>query len=298
MKLASVLSGGIEQAAVVYPEGAIPVSVLADYVGADWNAELFEIIGSGQLGAIARWFNSDQGMTAIKLQDKVIPFSEIKYLPLYRRPSKIIGVGLNYPEHILNLSEKQPEIYPGTFIKPYTTIIGYGDSIFIPSMSERTTVEAELGIIIGKEARNVDEENWTDIIAGFTCIIDVTAEDILSLNPRFLTLAKGFDSFFSFGPFMLTPDEVLPLGDQRISTAINGKVCAENIVSNMIFPPSRLVSLYSKVFSLLPGDIISTGTPGAAVIRHGDSAEAKIDGFSALRNYIVDEKSESYGSDA
>lgn len=298
MKLASVISGGVEKAAVIYPEGAIPVQELAASLGEEWGTDLFEIITGGQLDDIRAWFNADHGKTALKLQDKVIPFSEVKYLPLYRKPSKIIGVSLNYPEHIVNLSAKQPEIYPGTFIKPYTTIVGYGDTIVIPAMSERTTAETELGIIIGKEARDVAEEDWTDIVAGFTCIIDVTAEDILSLNPRFLTLAKGFDSFFSFGPFLLTPDEVMPLGDQRISTAINGKVCAENIVSNMIFPPARLVSLYSKVFSLLPGDIISTGTPGADVISHGDSAEAKIDGFSPLKNYIVDEKNESYGSNA
>ncbi len=296
MKLATVLSGGIEKAAVIYPEGAIPVCELADFIGADWNTGLFGIISNGQLEDIRSWFNTDHGKTAFKLQDKVIPFSEAKYLPLYRKPSKIIGVGLNYPEHIVNLSEKQPEIYPGTFIKPYTTIVGYGDTIIIPAMSERTTAEAELGIIIGKEARDVSEEEWTDIVAGFTCVIDVTAEDILSLNPRFLTLAKGFDSFFSFGPFLTTPDEVLPLGGQRISTIINGKVKAENIVSNMIFPPARLVSVYSKVFTLLPGDIISTGTPGAAVIKEGDTAEAKIDGFSTLKNYIIDEKKGIHGS--
>jgi len=290
MKIATVNYQGLEQAAVIFPEGAVPVSSLVKALKTDWPVSLSEIIRTGKLQDITGWFMSDQGKTAGNLQDYVIPFAEVRYAPLYRNPRKIIGVGLNYPEHIINLSERTPEIYPGTFIKPDTTVIGYGDSIMIPRISERTTAEAELGIVIGKKARNVPRAEWSTVVAGFTCIIDVTAEDILSLNPRFLTLAKGFDSFFSFGPFMLTPDEVLPLGSQRISTVINGKVRGENIISNMIFSPDKLISVFSSVYTLLPGDVISTGTPGAGTINHGDAVEAKIDGFSSLKNYVVDLK--------
>ncbi|TVR73723.1 MAG: FAA hydrolase family protein [Marinilabiliales bacterium] len=290
MKIASVHTGGKGQAAIIYPEGALTVSAITAHTGSSWKTNLLQIIKSGQLDDIVSWFIKDKGKTAARLHDKIIPFADIRYLPLYRKPSKIIGVGLNYPDHIVNLSEKQPEHFPGTFMKPDTSVIGYGDTISIPGMSDRTTAEAELGIIIGRKAKNVPRENWSDVVAGFTCIVDVTAEDILVLNPRFLTLAKGFDSFFSFGPFLVTPDEVLPLGSQRISTVLNGNVVAENIVSNMVFPPDQLVSVYSSVFTLMPGDIISTGTPGAAVINDGDAVEAKIDGFSALKNYVVDEK--------
>lgn len=290
MKIASVKYKDSEQAAIIYPEGAIPVASVVKYLDRSWPADLFEIIETGVLSEITSWYIDDQGKTVSKLQDQVIPFSEVLYAPLYRKPSKIIGVGLNYPEHIVALSEQKPELYPGSFIKPFTTVIGFGDSIMIPELSDRTTAEAELGIIIGKKARNVSRKDWSACIAGFTCIIDVTAEDILSLNPRFLTMSKGFDSFFSFGPFLLTPDEVLPLGDQRISTIINGAVKAENIVSNMIYPPEQLISVFSSVYSLLPGDIISTGTPGAGIINHGDVVETKIDGFSSLKNFVIDLK--------
>lgn len=290
MKIATVHYRETEEAAIICPDGAMPLNVLSAHLQVDWPTGLLEIIKSGRLEEINRWIISDKGKTISCLQDKVIPFSKVRYAPLYRKPSKIIGVGLNYPEHIVDLSERKPESYPGTFIKPYTTIIGFGDTIMIPELSQRTTAEAELGIVIGTEAKNVPRENWTSCVAGFTCIIDVTAEDILSLNPRFLTLAKGFDSFFSFGPFLMTPEEVLPLGDQLISTVINGEVRGENIVSNMIFPPDQLISVFSSVYTLLPGDVISTGTPRAGVIAHGDVVEAKIEGFSSLKNLVIDLK--------
>jgi 2-keto-4-pentenoate hydratase/2-oxohepta-3-ene-1,7-dioic acid hydratase in catechol pathway len=199
MKLASVNYRGKEEAVVIYPEGAVPVLVIGEYIGSTWPGSLLRIIKEGRLDEIKRWFEADQGKAVNDLQKEIIPFADVRYSPLYRRPPKIIGVGLNYPEHIVNLKEKEPETYPGTFIKPATSIIGYGDKIMIPGISKRTTAEAELGIVIGKKAKNVAKKDWLKVVAGFTSIIDVTAEDILSLNPRFLTLAKGFDSFSALG---------------------------------------------------------------------------------------------------
>lgn len=97
-------------------------------------------------------------------------------------------------------------------------------------------------------------------MAGFTTIVDMTAEDILRINPRYLTRAKSFDTFFSFGPQLVTPDEVSDVNELRVSTIINGDVYASNVVSNMTFPPDYLVSFHSRVMTLMPGDIILTGT--------------------------------------
>jgi 2-keto-4-pentenoate hydratase/2-oxohepta-3-ene-1,7-dioic acid hydratase in catechol pathway len=215
---------------------------------------------------------------------------EISFAPLYRLPRKIWGIGLNYRAHARDLSEKAPETEPASFLKPDTTIIGAGETILIPRQSERTTAEAELGIVIGKKCKDVDRQDWLSVVAGFTTILDMTAEDILRRNPRYLTRAKGFDTFFSFGPVLVTPDEVPDVLDLTVSTVLNGAVRASDRVANMTFPPDFLVSFHSAVMTLLPGDIISTGTPGAVVIQDGDRVECRIDGFEPLVNPVRDLK--------
>jgi 2-keto-4-pentenoate hydratase/2-oxohepta-3-ene-1,7-dioic acid hydratase in catechol pathway len=128
------------------------------------------------------------------------------------------------------------------------------------------------------------------VVAGFTTILDMTAEDILRKNPRYLTRCKSFDTFFSFGPVMVTPDEIADVLKLKVATVINGKVHAENVVSNMTFPPPYLVSFHSRVMPWLPGDILSTGTPQAVPLKDGDVVECRIDGFEPLRNPVRDLK--------
>src|SRR5690606_33846833 len=177
-----------------------------------------------------------------------------------------------------------------SFMKPDTTIIGPNDTINIPLQSERTTAEAELGIIIGKECKDEEEEDAIHYVAGYTTIIDMTAEDILQKNPRYLTRSKSFDTFFSFGPELVTADEVEDVHRLEVSTIINGELHRKNAVANMMFTPRKLVSFHSKVMTLLPGDIISTGTPGAVVIRDGDVVTCDISGFAPLSNPVKDLK--------
>ncbi|WP_345740332.1 fumarylacetoacetate hydrolase family protein [Planomicrobium okeanokoites] len=160
----------------------------------------------------------------------------------------------------------------------------------MPLQSERTTAESELGIIIGKICKDVEEEEALSVISGYTTIIDMTAEDILQKNPRYLTRAKSFDTFFSFGPQLVTADEVEDVLELKVATVINGEIHRDNLVSNMTFQPQQLISFHSKVMTLLPGDIISTGTPGAVVIRDGDVVECRIDGFETLVNPVIDLK--------
>jgi 2-keto-4-pentenoate hydratase/2-oxohepta-3-ene-1,7-dioic acid hydratase in catechol pathway len=194
---------------------------------------------------------------------------------------------LNYVEHAGDLEEIAPSEEPASFMRPDTTIIGPGEVIRLPEQSERVTGEAELGLIIGREANNVSEEEAPSLVAGLTTILDVTAEDILRKNPRYLTRAKSFDSFFSFGPQLVTPDEVGEIEELAVATVLNGEVRRENLVSNMTFSPWFLLSFHSKVMTLLPGDVISTGTPGAVEIRDGDVLSCHIDGFEPLLNPVV-----------
>ena len=180
--------------------------------------------------------------------------------PLYRHPRKIWGIGLNYREHAVDLGASFPT-EPASFMKADHTIIGPGDYIVLPSQSERTTAEAELGVVIGKTCRDVSVQEAMSYVAGVCLILDMTAEDMVVKNPRYLTRAKNFDTFFSFGPELITLDEVSDLLDLKVGTYKNGSLWRENVVANMAFPPDHLVSFHSHVAPLFPGDIISTGTP-------------------------------------
>jgi 2-keto-4-pentenoate hydratase/2-oxohepta-3-ene-1,7-dioic acid hydratase in catechol pathway len=289
MRLATVNRFGEEKAAIIIGQGAVLVESINKNLNANWATKVMDLLESGQLKHLTVWYHKE-GKSVIEDFHEVIPARNIEYGPLYRFPKKIWGIGLNYVEHAADLSESAPNTEPASFMKPSTSIIGPNDIIKIPHQSQRTTAEAELGVIIGKECKDVSIEDAPNVIAGFTTIIDMTAEDILQLNPRYLTRSKSFDTFFSFGPQLVTPDVVANVLDLNVATVINGKLHRKNVVSNMTFNPWHLVSFHSKVMTLLPGDIISTGTPGAVVIRDGDVVECQIDGFETLKNTVKDLK--------
>jgi 2-keto-4-pentenoate hydratase/2-oxohepta-3-ene-1,7-dioic acid hydratase in catechol pathway len=259
MRLCTLRLGGVETAAVVTDQGVVPVARINSYLGRAWSTDLLTLL--------------QQGLTLNLLRDAertsdALPPESVNYAPLYRHPRKIWGIGLNYKDHADH------------------TIIGPGDAIELPPESERVTAEAELGVIIGRECRRVAEEDVPHYIAGYCLIIDMTAEDILQRNPRFLTRSKNFDTFFSFGPELITPDEVLDIMRLRVGTWKNGTQHRENVVANMAFPPHYLVAFHSNVMTLYPGDIISTGTPGAVVIEPGDIAECRVEGLGSLLNPV------------
>ncbi|MFZ5652174.1 MAG: fumarylacetoacetate hydrolase family protein [Bacillota bacterium] len=290
MRLATIKLGSVETAAIVAGEGLLPIKTVNERLHRSYPLSLFEIIWSGRLEEMNAWYRREGAEQLASLAGEAIPKAEVKYGPLFRCPRKIWGIGLNYVDHAADLAEKAPNTEPASFMKPDTTIIGPGDFIKIPVQSERTTAESELGIIIGKTCKDVEEKDVPLVIAGYTTIIDMTAEDILRKNPRYLTRSKSFDTFFSFGPVLVTPDEAGDVLSLKVATVLNGQVHRENLVSNMTFPPYLLVSFHSKVMTLLPGDIISTGTPGAVVIKDGDLVECMIDGLESLANPVMDLK--------
>ncbi len=284
MRLASVHIGGDEVAAVLWAGRALPVAEVPDPDGRP--ADLFSLLEGGRLEDLRRRW---EGLTERELKDlagRAIPAENLSCAPLYRRPRKIWGIGLNYAEHAGDLDERAPAEEPASFMRPDTTIIGPGDTIRLPEGVGRVTAEAELAVVIGREAKDVPEDEAPSVVAGFTTVLDMTAEDILRKNPRYLTRAKSFDTFFSFGPHLLTPDEVGEVGALEVATVLNGEVRRRNTVSNMTFSPYRLVSFHSRVMTLLPGDVISTGTPGAVEVRPGDVAECRIGGFGPLANPV------------
>ncbi len=290
MRLATIVTGGKEQLAVCSRTGCIPMQGLNDAYGSQWPTTMQELIDDGDLQRLNDWHRQIDSEEPAEQAHLYTDSHSVTYAPLYRHPPKIWGIGLNYQAHARDLSERSPTSAPASFMKPWTAIIGPGETIRIPELSHRTTAEAELGVVIGKRCKAVPQENWLDVVAGFTTIIDMTAEDILQQNPRYLTMSKSFDTFFSFGPQLITPEEIDDINRLTVSTVINGKVHAENTVSNMTFTPDALIAYHSQVMTLLPGDIISTGTPGAVHIRHGDTVACRITGFEPLENPVIDLK--------
>jgi 2-keto-4-pentenoate hydratase/2-oxohepta-3-ene-1,7-dioic acid hydratase in catechol pathway len=278
MRLASVYTDRGETAVILRPDGVIRVEQLNANWGSSFPTSLFELIAGGHVSTLAARLKMAE-------EAEAMPLDQISFCPPFRRPGKIWGIGLNYQEHARDLDEEVPTA-PASFMKPATTIIGPGDPIRLPAQSQRVTAEAELAVIIGRRCREVAREEARDVIFGYTCVIDMTAEDILRLNPRYLTRAKSFDTFFSFGPVILTTDEVPDVQRLTVRTVVNGEVRAENTVSNMTFDPFELVSFHSHGMTLEPGDVISTGTPGAWPIRPGDAVRCEISGFPTLENPV------------
>lgn len=288
MRFATIKSADREAAAVVTPKGLATIAEINHALETEYATELLELIESGALHEMNKWYNNG-GKEKIESLSLLSP-NEVVFCPLYRNPKKIFGIGLNYVDHAADLAEKAPNTEPASFFKPASTIIGHKDSIKIPLQSEKTTAEAELGIVMGRYAKDVEIENWLDCVAGYTTVLDMTTEDILRKNPRYLTRSKSFDTFFSFGPVLVTPDEIPDVNQLHVATMYNGEVHAENTVSNMTFRPDYLVSFHSKVMPWEPGDVLSTGTPRAVHITEGDVVSCRIDGFPILENSVMDLK--------
>ncbi len=269
-------------AALVCPHGLVPLDVLNHHAGTDWPVDLASLLDTGRFDALRTWVaGQPAALDSAPVRDDARPG------PLLRRPRKILGVGLNYAEHAGDLGETRPS-EPATFMKPATTIVGPGDEILLPPESQRVTGEAELGLIIGRRARFLDEAEALDAVAGVTTIIDMTAEDILQRNPRFLTRAKSFDTFLALGPELVTLDGLGDLADLEVRTVLDGEVRRSNTVANMMFSPAYLVAFFSRVMTLEPGDVISTGTPGAVVLRDGAVVGCVIEGVGTLENPVRD----------
>jgi 2-keto-4-pentenoate hydratase/2-oxohepta-3-ene-1,7-dioic acid hydratase in catechol pathway len=209
--------------------------------------------------------------------------NDLRFGPPLAEFGKLWGIGLNYVEHAGDLDEQHPD-EPASFMKPNTALTGPGGPIRLPPIEQtkRVTAEAELGVLVGRECRGIEESDVHDVVAGYLPIIDMTAEDILQRNPRFLTRAKSFDTFLVPGPIITIPDDEFVLADLTIRTEINGSSEAENTITNMLFSPTEIVSFHSDVMTLQPGDLFSTGTPGAAPVEAKDEVRAFIEDIGSV----------------
>jgi 2-keto-4-pentenoate hydratase/2-oxohepta-3-ene-1,7-dioic acid hydratase in catechol pathway len=198
-------------------------------------------------------------------------------------PSKIICVGRNYKDHAAEMGNSVPE-EPLLFLKAPSSIIGDGETILLPPESSDVQHEGELGIVIGRTAHNIgDDENALSYVLGYTCVNDVTARDLQKKDVQF-TRAKSFDTFCPVGPFIVT--DIRP-EDLEVTTRVNGKIRQQGRTSAMAFPVAHLIRYISRIMTLLPGDLISTGTPaGVSTLQSGDDVAVEVGGVGILRNKV------------
>ena len=302
MRLATIQYNNAEIAGIVTSKGILPVAALNEAKGTSYKTDMMSLIQAGEIPVMTDWYNK-VGKAELESMAGLVPSDQVVYAPLYRNPKRIFGIGLNYVDHAGDIGSAAPTGFPGSFFKMADTLVGPGDEIKLPKLKEaqKTTAEAELGVIMGRDCRDVSEESWQDAIVGYTTILDMTEESILKGNdyvkgnPRYLCIVKNFPTFFSFGPELVTPDEVPDVLQLEVQSVHNGEVYAKNVVANMTHRPARLVSLHSSIQGWYAGDILSTGTPRAFHIQDGDMAECRIvgpDGFEMrpLLNPVVDLK--------
>lgn len=197
-------------------------------------------------------------------------------------PTKVVAVGLNYRDHAEEVKLPIPE-EPLIFLKPSTTVVGHCDDVLYPDMSRRVDYEAELAVVIGRRCSAVAPGEALDYVLGYTCANDVTARDLQGKDGQW-TRAKSFDTFCPLGPVLVTD---MDASDLEVKMLHNGKVVQHSRTSQFIFPMDVLVSYISRVMTLLPGDVIITGTPsGIAPVRRGDLMEVEIEGIGRLSNRI------------
>lgn len=272
MKLIRFDYQGQRHAGVVTAHGIAPVDSINARLGTRVPNDVLAIIQDGA----QREIGSLDGV-------ETIPFSDVTPQLPYDVPPKIWCIGLNYKTHAEDISAVQPE-EPGSFMKPASCMFRPGSEIVLPppQVSDDVDAEGELGVIIGKKSRFVPAGDVRDVIFGYTTTMDLTALDVLRKNPRYLTRAKSIDTFFSFGPVIVTEDEIEDVSRLEVITEHNDGVCSRDFVSNMKHGPYELVRFHSDFMTLYPGDVISTGCPKGARIKRGDRVRARIEGVGRL----------------
>ncbi|MBA7648680.1 putative protein YisK [subsurface metagenome] len=224
----------------------------------------------------------DKPFRYLKVSDHYYQLSEVKLLSPCA-PSKIVALGLNYHSHAKEVNARLPDA-PLIFLKPPTAVIGPEENIIYPSTSTRVDYEGELGVVIKKPAWRVSVDDALDYVLGYTCFNDVTARD-LQYKDRQWTRAKSFDTFAAIGPCIETG---LDPGNVVLETYLNGELKQHVNTSDLIYSVPELINFISHVMSLVPGDIIATGTPsGIGPMHPGDTIEIKIEPIGTLRNYVV-----------
>ena len=220
---------------------------------------------------------------------------EVRLLAPVPVPPKVMAIGMNYRAHVAEMGREAPE-YQFWFNKQRTCVVGPGQPIVLPAVSDQVDYEGELAMVIGRRAKAVPADRWLDVVAGFTIINDVSARDWQWRTPTF-TLGKSFDTHGPTGPFLVTPDEVGDAGSLPIRTWVNEELRQDSTTADLIFTCAQMIEYLTTVFPLEPGDLVATGTPAGVGsgfdpprwLRPGDTVRIEIAGIGTLENPVVAE---------
>ncbi len=240
---------------------------------------LFGLLNDDDLIAV---LSGDPLFAGINASGKVVPLAQVLLLATVLPRSKVVCIGKNYADHAKEMGGEVPA-EPVIFLKPNTSVIGPGDTIAWPAMSDRVDHEAELAIVIGRICKDVPKERFSDVIFGYTVANDVTARDLQKKDGQW-TRAKGFDTFCPLGPWI---DTDFKPGSQLITATLNGEIKQSAQLSDMIFDIPTIINFVSQVMTLLPGDVILTGTPaGIGPMPEKATVTVAIEGLGALTNKV------------
>lgn len=256
-------------------ERVVGLDDLNDALATDFGPDLDTFLRRGQQDQLGKAMDSE------RVPKSGWRASNLRFAPPLAHPSKIWGIGLNFREHAADLAADVGD-EPAAWMRPATTLAGDGSTVTLPPGVGTITAEAEIGVVLGRYAHKLESRREAkEAIFGFVPILDLTAEELLKRNVRYLTRAKSYDGFCIVGPFVVTPDEWEPSPETRIVTDVDGQERA-GAVRQMRHDPIELVRFFSHVFPWEPGDLLLTGTPGALPLNPGSQMRARIDGMPAL----------------
>ena len=251
-------------------------------------ATMLEFLSAGARALAAMQQQIDSGNDRIAL-------NEVKLQAPVPRPGKYLGISLNYPDHISETGRDKPE-YPTFFTKQGTCVIGHGDAIHRPKVSDKLDYEGELAFVIGKRCRHVPVDKAHEVIAGFIIANDVSVRDWQVRSPTF-TLGKSFDTHGPLGPWIVTSDEISDPHNLNLKTWIDDELRQDSNTRHMIFNCYEMIAYLSQAMTLEPGDVIATGTPSGVGVKMkprgymlpGQTARIEIEGIGTLSNPVIDE---------
>ena len=211
-----------------------------------------------------------------------VPLADVRLLaPVL--PSKVVAIGKNYADHAREMGGEAPDV-PIVFLKPSTSVVGQGDAIAYPPQSGRVDYEGELAVVIGRLCRDVPADRWQDVVLGYTCANDVTARDLQKVEQQW-GRAKGFDTFCPLGPWIETELDPSAL---RLTTTVDGRTVQDGTTADLLRPVGELIAHITEAMTLLPGDVILTGTPaGVGPLTFGQEVAVTIEGIGTLANRVV-----------
>jgi len=285
MKFISFSKDGADSFGAVAGDGVIDLGARHPEL-----ADLRQAIRTARLGALA-----DEARTA----DPDIALADIRYLPTIPNPEKIICIGVNYADRNAEYRDgSEAPKYPSVFMRTRESLVGHGEPLMDPPESDQLDYEGEIVIVIGREGRRIAEADAHEHVAGLTIMNEGSIRDYLRHAKFNVTQGKNFERSGSLGPWLVTPDELDPMGELQVMTRVNGEERQNDTTDSLMFPFRYLISYLSTFYRLKPGDVIATGTPNGAgarfdppkYLKAGDVVEVEVPGIGVLRNAVETER--------